>query len=181
MHAKNLVKGVLLTFVVVSFGYLVLAEVLKDSAIPRTDDGVAVPYVATELTAVDESPAPSAAFQAKSERPSHRIIAYYFHNTQRCKTCLAIERLSEAALREQFGREFESGILEWRVINIEEPPNEHFVQDYGLVTSSLVLVDMQDGEQRAWINMDRVWELVHDDEAAFKHYVADQARQYLES
>ena len=29
--------------------------------------------------------------------------------------------------------------------------------------------------------MERVWELVHDDEAEFKRYVAEQARTYLES
>ncbi|MCB9857874.1 MAG: hypothetical protein H6818_19500 [Phycisphaerales bacterium] len=181
MRAKILIKGVLLTFVVVSVAYMVVTELSNESVTLPADEENVVPVVAAEMATSDVSPAPAKVQPSGQQRPSHRIIAYYFHNTQRCKTCLAIERLSEAALREEFGHEFQSGVLEWRVINMEEPPNEHFVQDYGLVTSSLVLVDTLDGEQRAWINMDRVWQLIHDDEAAFKQYVAEQARKYLES
>jgi hypothetical protein len=75
----------------------------------------------------------------------------------------------------------QEGELEWRVVNMEQPPNTHFVQDYQLVASSLVLVDLHDGTQREWINMQRVWQYVHDDEARFKEYVAEQVREYLES
>ena len=96
-------------------------------------------------------------------------------------TCNKIERLAAEALREQFAEPLKEGELEWRVVNMEEPPNTHFVDDYQLVASSLVLVDMHDGQQRDWTNMEKVWQYVHDDEAQFKQYVAEQAGKYLES
>ena len=166
MNGKSIATLVLLAFVAVSVGYLVVSE-------SRTHPTANNPARASTPVAGDAAPAATA--------PQHQVVAYYFHNTQRCETCLKIEQLSEAALREQFAAAFDSGALEWRTVNMEEPPNEHFVHDYQLVASSLVFVDLRDGAQRDWINMEEVWQLIHDDEAEFKRYVADQARKYLES
>lgn len=165
MNPKTIIRAALLVFVATSVGYLVVTETHSpDNATVRSGDKPGA------------SPPGSAGNTA-----SHRIIAYYFHNTQRCSTCLKIEQLAGDALKSRFGAELQSGRLEWHVLNMEETANEHFVKDYALVTSSLVIVDMLDGQQHAWKNMERVWELVHDDEGAFRDYVAKQVRAYLES
>jgi hypothetical protein len=54
------------------------------------------------------------------------------------------------------------------------------VQQYELVTSSLVLVNQQDGATTEWQNLDNIWRLVHD-EGAFREYVTSAVRAYLES
>ena len=181
MNAKTLGTVVLLAFVAVSVGYLIVSEFKASSAADTAAETPAAPVVAEQPTegvpAAEVSPGEPPAAAARE----HKVVAYYFHNTQRCVTCLKIERLAEEALRGQFAAAFEKGELEWRAVNMEEPPNEHFVQDYQLVTSSLVLVDLHDGEERDWTNMEKVWQFVHDDEAAFKQYVVEQAREYLES
>ena len=180
MNAKTLGTVALLAFVAVSVGYLVVNEIKT----PTSTEPSAEAPAATVADGAAGEPAPgtpSATATTRAVAPQHKVVAYYFHNTQRCMTCLKIERLAEEALREQFAAAFEKGELEWRVVNMEEPPNEHFVQDYLLVTSSLVLVDLHDGAQRDWITMDEVWQFVRDDEDAFKQYVTDQAREYLES
>ena len=64
-------------------------------------------------------------------------------------------------------------------MNVEEPANEHFVEDYQLTASALVLVDTQDGEQEEWRDLERVWELVGD-ELEFKAYVEAEALAFLE-
>ncbi len=191
MKIKHIGTGVLLTFVAVSVGYLVISEAQTgdgeqvtasaDATPPatpvqdgQTGEDAPAPAVEDAGNGADDSPA------ADAPR-THKVIAYYFHNTKRCMTCNKIERLAEEALREQFAEPLETGVLEWRVVNMEEPPNTHFVHDYQLVASSLVIVDVHDGEQRDWTNMEKVWQYVHDDEAAFKRYVAEQTRTYLES
>ncbi len=179
MNAKTVGTVVLLAFVAVSVGYLIVSELKAPSAADPATETPAAQTVAGQ-PAEDVRPA-EASSEELAAAPGHKIVAYYFHNTQRCTTCLKIERLAEEALREQFAPAFEKGELEWRTVNMEEPPNEHYVLDYQLVASSLVLVDLHDGEQRDWTNMDKVWQFVHDDEAAFKQYVAEQAREYLES
>jgi len=177
VNAKSIVTLVLLAFVAVSVGYLIVSESkIGDApgAAVATQPVAARPGIEAERAVLDRPPDEAA-------EPKHRVIAYYFHNTQRCMTCNKIERLAEEALREQFAAAFESGQLEWRVVNMEVPPNTLFVHEYGLVASSLVLVNSYDGEQRDWTLMEKVWQYVHDDEAEFKRYVAEQARNYLES
>lgn len=180
MKPKTIGTVVLLAFVAVSVGYLIVNETRTPPAAVPTPASPAAEPAAQPIAAAAEDPvtegdAPAAA------KPAHKVIAFYFHNTQRCATCLKIERLAEEALRENFATAFDDGTLEWRTVNMEEPWNLQYVQDYQLVTSSLVLVDKHDGQQHAWTLMDRVWQLVHGDEVEFKAYVAQQAREYLES
>jgi DUF971 family protein len=165
MCIKTIVSTILLVFVAASVGYLVMTET-------RSAEQPAKPAVAVEAT--------PAVAPADSVR-LHKVIAYYLHNTQRCRTCLKIEQMAKDALQAEFPDLLESGEVEWQVLNMEDPSNQHLATDYGLVTSSLVIVELHDGQQQEWVNMSRVWELVHDDEAAFREYVSRQVRAYLES
>lgn len=157
MTAKTVGTGVLLAFVAASIVYLVVSEARTPA-----------------------EPVPTSA-PTTAAAPAHQVIAYYFHNTQRCPTCRKIEALAEETLRERFPDALKAGTLEWRTVNMEEPGNIHFMQDYGLVASSVVIVDLRDGQQCGWTNLEKVWEYVHDDEATFKQYVGDHVRDYLES
>ncbi|MCO6437595.1 MAG: hypothetical protein J5J06_10945 [Phycisphaerae bacterium] len=187
MKVKTIGTVFLLAFVAVSVAYLVIDETGNDDTPAAVvAEKPALGVESRERAPGGGQPAPAnpenqMAQSAPRIESSHKVIAYYFHNTQRCMTCNKIERLSEEALREKFATALNNGDLEWRVINMEEPPNTHFVEDFHLVASSLVLVDLHDGQQRAWTNMEKVWQYVHDDEAQFKQYVADQTRKYLES
>jgi hypothetical protein len=107
-----------------------------------------------------------------------KVLAYYFHGRFRCATCRKIEALSYAVVHEGFPRALKEGRLEWQAVNIDEPAHKHFVSDYQLYTRSLVLVRMRDGKQVEWKNLERVWELVGDDDA-FKKYVLDELAAYL--
>ena len=68
-----------------------------------------------------------------------KIIAYYFHVTVRCQTCLTIERYSGEAIKHSFKDEIAAGKIDWRPVNIQLPENRHFVKDYKLFTKSCKL------------------------------------------
>jgi hypothetical protein len=89
-----------------------------------------------------------------------KLVAYYFHATQRCATCMAIESYSKDALQAKYGDALRKGIIEWRVVDVEQPKNRHFAQDYRLYTSSLVLVKFNNGKQGQWRTLDKTWDLV---------------------
>jgi len=108
----------------------------------------------------------------------HKLIAYYFHGDRRCATCLRIESEAREALEKAFPEAFRSGELEWREVNYERPENEHFAEDFELLSSSLVLVDTFDGKQSAWRNLDEVWDRIRN-EADFRSYVVEQTRRLL--
>ncbi len=110
----------------------------------------------------------------------HKVIAYYFHTNTRCSTCIKIEQYSHEAIEQGFPNEIKNGKLEMRVVNYENRENRHFIQDYKLVSKSLVLVNMVDGKQTKWTNLKMVWQLTgHKD--AFLNYVRKEVRGYLTS
>ncbi len=109
---------------------------------------------------------------------AHRVVAYYFHTTQRCASCRAIEAYSREAIEGGFADAIRDGRLVWRVVNIETKGNEHFVKDYGLYTKSLVLVDEVRGVSSEWKNLDKVWQLLND-KPKFLRYVEDETRAFL--
>lgn len=115
---------------------------------------------------------------AAPEARDAEVVAYYFHGNLRCKTCRTIEAYSEEAIRNEFADELGSGRLAWRVVNVEEPENEHFVENFALVTRSLVLAEYEDGEVTRWENLNQVWQLVRDKER-FLEYVRRSTREFL--
>jgi len=101
---------------------------------------------------------------------SDGVVVYYFHGEVRCNTCRTIEALSHRTLKQEFTRALDEGKIEWHVINIEKPENEHFVEAYQMFTSSLVIQKIQDGDKTDWKTLEKVWDLVGD-ENAFMSYV----------
>lgn len=106
---------------------------------------------------------------------AHKIIAYYFHGTRRCPSCKKIEAYSQEAVQTGFGEDLKSGKMEWRVVNTDDSPNEHYMKDYQLYTKSLVLSHIEGGKETQWKNLEKVWELLGDKEA-FVKYVQDEVR-----
>ena len=123
---------------------------------------------------------PAAATVAESgDRPKAiQVIAYYFHNTIRCKTCLKIERTAREAMEETFTEDFASGRLVWRSLNMEKPENEQFVHDYELAMPSLVLVLMEQETEIDWKRLDDTWTLIRDEDK-FVSYVVEETKAYL--
>ncbi|MFA5975155.1 MAG: nitrophenyl compound nitroreductase subunit ArsF family protein [Elusimicrobiota bacterium] len=115
-------------------------------------------------------------FAVRPSTGTSKVVAYYFHSARRCPTCRKIEAYSAEALKKEFAKELASGSLEWRVVNIDEPANRHFIKDFGLYASSLVLVS-QAKDKPHWKNLDQVWSLVKTPEA-FARYVEDEVRQF---
>jgi len=81
-------------------------------------------------------------------------------------------------VREGFPKELSEGRLEWRMVNVEESGNEHFVNDYQLYSKSIVIVKKQDGKQTEWKNLKRIWELVRD-KRVFMRYIQDEVGGYM--
>lgn len=152
MNFKTLITTALLLFVAVSLTVLVM----RNTTAPATSNE------------------PSSTLTAGGDR----VVAYYFHRTQRCPTCLRIEELTHEIIHQQFAPETTSGKLELQIVNIEDPGSEHFETDFNLVSQSIVLVTVKNGKQTDWKNLDKIWELIGD-EPSFKTYVADEVRGAL--
>jgi hypothetical protein len=106
------------------------------------------------------------------------VVAIYFHGNVRCATCKKIESYADEAVQSGFPEALEEGDLVWRVINIDEADNTHFIQDFQLVTKSVVLAEYREGEVVRWENLDKVWQLVRDKDR-FADYIQSETREFL--
>ena len=148
MTGKSVITLLLLLFVGASVGYFVYQESVGRGGGPRVEDWSQV---------------------------EHKVVAYFFHASQRCETCRKIESYAREALEgPSYADAWRSGLLEWRDLSYEDPRNEELVREYGVLTSTVVLVAWRQGQDKRWKNLERVWELVHD-KNAFIEYVRSEA------
>ena len=110
--------------------------------------------------------------------PAGKVYGYYFHGAMRCSTCRKLELYSKEAIENNFKTELASGKLEFKVINVEDKGNEHFVNDYRLYTKSLVLSLVKDGKEVKSKNLDKIWELVGNKDK-FLGYVKEEVAGFL--
>jgi hypothetical protein len=167
MNFKSIIKAALLIFIIATF----VALFVKD---PQSDASAGC----ASATSLGPEAKPGGIGPAAAASP--KVVAYYFHTTFRCASCKKIEAYSREAIESGFSKELKDGTLEWRVINVEERGNRHYIDDYRLFSKSLILVKMKDGKQAEWKNLIKVWQLLGNREP-FLRYVQDEVRSYLEA
>jgi len=111
--------------------------------------------------------------------PNEQVIAYYFHRTIRCHTCLEIEKEAQAVMARQFKTELDTKELVFKPVNYQERENAHFVEDYKLPCPSLVLVRQRGGKDERWKLLGETWQLVHEP-VKFNRYVESEVKKYLQ-
>jgi hypothetical protein len=115
---------------------------------------------------------------AQEIRPDSKVIAYYFHGTMRCPTCHKLEQYSKEAIEMNFKDALASGKLEFKVVNVEDKGNEHFVEEYQLYTKALILSLVKDGREVKLMNLDKIWEYVGNKQK-FLDYVKSGVANFL--
>lgn len=106
------------------------------------------------------------------------LIAYYFHGTVRCETCLLIEASARTVVEQQFAGELTANRLTWQSVNYDLPENRHFLTDFKLPCPSLVLVSQQEGKPPRWKLLGDTWQLVGEP-SKLSDYVATEVRKFL--
>ena len=133
-------------------------------------------------TAGATAEAVSASSTASAVQPANvtadSVVVYYFHGNRRCRTCMGIQRAIQTTISERFGAETGSGALVFREVNIEEPANAHFVKEFDLSSSSMVVAARSGDKTVKWENCSQVWPLAHQ-ETELAAYAEKQIRSYL--
>jgi hypothetical protein len=170
---KKVVRVVLLLFVAASVAYLIVDR--RSSEPTGNGAGGSSRNNARIATNVE---VPTSGEGANNAPTAPVLVAYYFHGTSRCTTCLKMEQYARDAIEGAYQAEVRSGRVRWRAVNYDDPANEHFVKDYALVASSLVIVSGEAIASDVWRKLERMWDLVGD-EQAFKNYVIDEVKNML--
>jgi hypothetical protein len=122
---------------------------------------------------------PSTVFsQSASFADGDYVIAYYFHGNMRCHSCNILEQYSRQAIEENFQDELASNRLVFKIVNVQEKANNHFMKDYGLYSQSLVLSLIENGQEKKFKNLTMIWQYARDRQR-FTSYVKDEINTYL--
>jgi hypothetical protein len=110
---------------------------------------------------------------------NNKIIVYYFHGNMRCPTCYKLETYAKAEVESAFADAIKKGKLEWKTVNVDDKGNEHFNDDYKLYSKSVIISTVKDGKEASWKNLDKIWELVHE-EGKYREYIRNEVKACLE-
>jgi hypothetical protein len=157
----------LLTFAAISIAFAVIPKRRPASQPPAAPAAPA------------PAPKPGKIVASARRAAAQVVIARYCHGHARCSNCLKIENYSREAIETGLRRDLDSGRLRFEVVNVEEPANRHYVQDYGLYTKSLVLVAQSGGQELRHKVLNDVWNYLSD-KAAFQAYVRSETEKFLQ-
>jgi len=163
VKANKVVSGILLLFVVVAVSYLAIGE-WRDRGAPADEPRGGATDPQGQV--------------AQSAREGDYVIVYYFYGNKRCNTCRTIEAYAKEAVETGFTDLVGKGDIVWQAVNTEQEGNGHFVEDYELAYKTVVLVEVRDGEETKWEQLNKVWELV-DNKQSFVEYVQQSTADFM--
>lgn len=76
-----------------------------------------------------------------------KLLVYYFHSTNRCATCLAIEENTKKALQTNFAKEMKDGTVKFQSINVDDEKNKALAEKYEAAGSSLWITRIAGGKE----------------------------------
>ena len=100
------------------------------------------------------------------------LTAIYFH-AKRCPICEKIEAFAHESLK----TEIEQGNIGWAVADYTTQENQAAVEHCKVLASTVVLVDLKDGEIVRWKNLEKVWDYTHDPNA-FESYINESWTEF---
>jgi len=160
---------------VACFVLAVLVSGCQDNAMPNPADEIK--HSPIEPAQIKENS--NAVDTAKSpDKSSPTVIAYYFHRTMRCPTCLAIETNAARVIEEGFSKQIGDGSLMWIPFNLDDPGGEDFEKEFDVSVSTLVLSKMEDSNNTKYKKLEKVWDLIGDP-VKFDEYVQSELNLFL--
>lgn len=105
-------------------------------------------------------------------------VAYYFHRTMRCPTCLAIEVNAQRVIKSSFAEQIAANKLMWIPYNLDEADGDQLEKEFDVSVSTLVLAKMQDGNHTNYKKLEKVWDFIGDP-VKFDGYIKSEVEKFL--
>jgi thiol-disulfide isomerase/thioredoxin len=117
-------------------------------------------------------------FADEPAKPKDRVIAMYFHRTQRCPTCLKMGSYTEEAMKAAFGKQLEEGTVEFYYVDFQDQKNAALTKGYKVTGPSLIVISVKDNKAKEYRNLKQIWTKVQE-KPEFLKYVQSNVRSYL--
>ena len=96
--------------------------------------------------------------------PEDRIMAIYFHRTQRCPTCLKMGSYSEEAITTKYAEQIKDGKISFYYVDFQDPKNAQLAKAYGINGPALIVAKAANKKVAGFKNLKEIWKKVADKE-----------------
>lgn len=113
-----------------------------------------------------------------ADAPGDRVVAMYFHRTQRCPTCLKMGSYSEEAVKTGFAQQVKDGTVEFHYIDFQDKKNAALTKGYNISGPALIVAKVEKNKVKEFKNLEDIWAKVGD-KPAFLQYVQENVTAYI--
>ena len=110
--------------------------------------------------------------------PSNGVIVYQFHRRFRCDACYKLEEAINEGLKTHFSEELKAGRLVYRVLDLDAPGTETFEEKYDFFYNTVIVVDVENGKETRFKNLEDVWGMVEEKETVIR-FIREHVEEYL--
>ena len=116
--------------------------------------------------------------RAADDPPSDRVVAMYFHRTERCPTCLKMGSYAEEAVRKGFAQQVKKRSVEFHYVDFQNEKNAALTKGYKVSAPALIVAKVQDSKVKEFKNLKDIWTKVRE-KPEFIKYVSENVEAYL--
>jgi hypothetical protein len=110
--------------------------------------------------------------------PADRVVAMYFHRTERCPTCLKMGSYSEEAVKAGFAKQVSEGSVEFHYIDFQAAKNAALTKGYKISGPALILAKVEENKVKEYKDLQDIWMKVRE-KPEFIKYVRENIEAYM--
>ena len=114
---------------------------------------------------------------AAYDAPGDRVVAMYFHRTERCPTCLKMGSYAEEAVMTRFAKQLKDGTVAFYYVDFQDKKNAALAKQYRISGPALIVAKFVDNKGAGFTNLEDIWTKVGD-KKGFVKYVQDNVTAY---
>ena len=99
----------------------------------------------------------SAVNASAGEVPVDRVMAIYFHRTQRCPTCQKMGSYAEEAVKTGFARQLREGTISFHYVDFQDSRNAALTKGYGIDGPALIVARIANNKVVKHTNLKDIW------------------------
>ena len=113
-----------------------------------------------------------------ADRPADRVVAMYFHRTQRCPTCIKMGSYTVEAITKAFAKQLKAGTVEFHYVDFQDKKNAAVAKAYKITGPALIVAKVKSNKVKEYKNLKDIWTKVRKKED-FTAYVVKNVEPQL--
>ena len=117
--------------------------------------------------------------KSNNAAPGAKIEVMYFHATNRCPTCLAVENNAKKTIEQNFKSELKNGKIKFVSLNIDDKANKAIVDKYEVVFSTLLIIKKAGARETKTDFTDNAFQYARSNPAKYSELLIAEIRKNL--